>query len=414
MTSVSCFQGSGGYSTTKGFDTIVQKSETAIASFDITGAVEVYLDVRTINNLIGIQKDISNINVTSTSNYYDNTNDILLQDSLVISADMFIAGLNNNIVATANSQNVKSVGILKTMYSDFSQYVAMYFGLPTVVPSNKDGQGIAKGLATLYTNDYDFNPNNGLFDGQAFLDILTDISANPTNAFQKKLSGNIELTNITAALRNAVTANPFKNRTRFTGTTASDPYDRANYGTTDGFLDGDVIYIAGGPQPPPTSNGTVPGVPGTGYYGNGLSDGIVFTLNLSVDPSAVAGNTTGLDSITRGIGAPLVIRLRNVSACFSTATFGTVTNNSITINLVGTYNSIVVQRSSSVGGTTQSTVYTPFTAGQLLTNATTGIVTYTDSTVLPYTNYAYFITPVDINGNKGITPLVPLMTTTTA
>ena len=38
-------------------------------------------------------------------------------------------------------------------------------------------------------------------------------------------------------------ANPFNNRNPSTGTTASDPYDRSNYGVTDGFLENDLFFI---------------------------------------------------------------------------------------------------------------------------------------------------------------------------
>jgi len=400
MTSVSCFQGSGGYSTTKGFDTIVQKSETSIASFDITGAVEVYYDVRTINNLIGIQKDISNINVTSY-NYYDNENDILLNDNFVISADMFVKGLNNSLVATKNVENILSVGSLNSMYSDFAQYIAIYFGLPSITSNDPNGQGIAKGLATLYENDYDFNPNNGIFDGEAFLDILNAVPVNLTNASQKKLAGNIELLNITSSLRNAVTANPFGNRTRDTGITASDVTDRSNYGTSDGFFEGDVIYIAGGPK---AAEGILPS---SGYYGNGTNDGIVFSLNLAIDPNAVIGNVNPVNLITRSVGAPLVIRLKNMSACVLTTVLGNITINSISISITGIYESILIKRSYSSGGSLQSTVYTDYNLGVLSDG------NYLDSNLLSYYNYSYSFTPIDANGYSGVTQIISATTSST-
>jgi hypothetical protein len=400
MSSISCFQGSGGYSTTKGFDTIVQKDETSIASFDITGAVEVYYDVRTINNLIGIQKDISNIDVTS-SNYYDNENDILLNDNFVISADMFVKGLNNSLVPTKNVENVLSVGSLSSMYSDFAQYIALYFGLPSITSNDADGQGIAKGLATLYGNDYNFNPNNGIFDGRALLDILNAVPVNSTNASQRELTGNIELVNITSSLRNAVTTNPFGNRTRDTGVTASDETNRSNYGTSDGFFEGDVIYIAGGPK---AADGALPS---SGYYGNGYNDGILFSLNLAVDPNvrAVNGDVDPVNLITRSVGAPLVIHLKNMSACVLKTVLGNITTNSISISITGIYESIVIKRSYSSGGNQQSTVYTDYDLG-VLSNG----YNYLDSDLQSYYNYSYTFTPIDANGYSGITQIVSATT----
>jgi hypothetical protein len=92
-----------------------------------------------------------------------------------------------------------------------------------------------------------------------------------------------------------VTSNPFGNRDRVLGQTASDVLDRTNYGVSDGFFEGDVIYISGGPLPP---TGTAAS---TGYYGNGTIDGIVLTLKLIIDPKTSNANVNGTDVITRSL-----------------------------------------------------------------------------------------------------------------
>jgi hypothetical protein len=379
-----CFTATGGFSTVQGFDTIVQRTETPIALIDFTGALEVYFDVRTFNNLIGIQKDVSNINVI-TSGYFDNTNDILLQDSLSIPATAFVSGLNSK------ASNVASVGRYSTFYSDFAQYIANYFSLPTPT-SNPTGQGLPHGFATLYSNEYDFYPNNGVFDGQAFIDILKPSPVDAYGAYVSPLSGTIELTGITSALRNAVTANPFNNRNRTTGTTASDVLDRTNYGVSDGFFAGDVIYISGGPLPPTGTTAT------TGYYGNGTVDGISLTLKLIIDPKTPNANVSGLDVVTRNQGAPLVIRLANLSTCVLSATLSTITTTSILILITGTYSSFIVTR--SVAGAA-AVVYTAVTlSGQ----------NYQDTGLTTYTQYIYVFTPVDANGNSGVPQTITVTT----
>jgi hypothetical protein len=371
-----CFTATGGFSTVQGFDTIVQRTETPIALIDFTGAVEVYFDVRTFNNLIGIQKDVSNINVI-TYNYFDNVNDILLQDSLSISAATFVSGLNKK------SSNVVSVGRYSTFYSDFALYIAKYFSLPYPI-SGPTSQGVPHGLATLYSNEYNFNPNGGVFDAQAFIDILKPASVDAYGAYVSPLSGTIELLGITSALRNAVTANPFNNRNRTTGATASDVLDRTNYGVSDGFFAGDVIYISGGPKP-------VTGVtPASGSYGDGTIDGISLTLKLIIDPKTPNANVNGLDVVTRNLGAPLVIRLANLSACVLGATLSTITTTSILILITGTYSSFTVTR--SVAGAAAYVYNSVVLSGQ----------NYQDTGLTPYTQYTYVFTPIDANANLGV------------
>lgn len=379
-----CFAASGGFSTSKGFDTAIQRTETPIKLIDFTGAVEVYFDVRIFNNLIGIQKDVSNISII-TNSYFDSVNDILLKDSLSIPAAAFVSGLNNK------ASNIVSVGKYSFFYQDFAQYVASYFSLPTP-SSNPVGQGTPHGFATLYSNDYDFYPNNGLFDGQAFIDILKPSALDSYGAYISPLAGTIELTGITSALRNAVTSNPFGNRDRVSGQTASDALDRSNYGVSDGFFAGDVIYISGGPLPIAGATAS------TGSYGNGTIDGISLSLKLIIDPKTPNANVAGLDVITRTLGAPLVIRLANLSSCVLTSSLSTITTTSILISVSGTYASFLVTRSVADA---VAVAYTSVVLNGL---------NYLDTGLTPYTQYTYVFTPVDAIGNSGV-PQTILATT---
>jgi len=369
---VYCIQAAGGFSTTQQFDTIKRLSETIIGRYDVTGSVEVLMDVRLFNNKISIQKDASNLNLTvATSTFYSDVSNMLNTDSFTISASEFVYDLS----AAGGTAAVVSVGLLSTIYSDFSNYVATYFAMPAM-PTTSGGQNQNEyGFATLFTGEVGFNPNNGVFDASAFYNLVcggnggnpgTNQGVTPwgndtSGAGISTLSGAITVSNITQLLRNAVDANPFNNRNPSTGTTASDPYDRSNYGVTDGFLANDLFFIP--------SNGfqvTLKLAIDQEAYGNPLnnagsaflsgdatSNGATATANAytttTMDVSAVydasfAGNTvTNLGGqqqggspttttfvsqtsssttlIQRVLQAPLLIRLANLTTNTAAATY---------------------------------------------------------------------------------------------
>ena len=324
--------GTGGFTTTQGLDTIHRGTQTIIEQFDTTGAVEVLFDVRILNDIIGIQKDASNLNVISTG-FYDNSANLMVIDTVTVTAAQFLAGLNSTV------SNIISIGKYATLYSDFATYVAVYFGLSG--PTTTQG---SVGFDTLFSGEYDFNPHNSnVFDASAFMTIISgsgDISTG--GAYVDDLSGSIVISNITKLLRNAVDANPFGNRD-VSGTIgyASDTSHRLNYGVTDGFFANDLIFIP--------------------------DAGITITLNLAVDtegyplplnnigPSNEASSTVGplqdasynsnttltstftqtststVNLIKRTSKAPLLLRLSNLSHVAIILSIGTVSNTSITI-----------------------------------------------------------------------------------
>ena len=316
---VYALQGSGGFSTTQGFATVHRLVETLISKYDVTGAVEVLLDVRTFNQKLNIWKDSSNIDISSVPVYYDSSNDLLLTDFVTLSAAEFIAGVSS-------AARVISVGKYTTLYSDFAQYVAAYFGL-----SGPNTTATAVGVATLFSSEYNLNPNGGLFDAAAFYNIISSINPVPTpdasGAYIKSLTGSITINNITKLLRNAVDANPFGNRDPSAGTTAGDPSHRANYGVSDGFYANDLLFI-------PSDGITITlnlvidseGFPlplnnmGPSFAsGTGSSQNAAFAASLPGIPTppitstftSTSNTTTTL--ITRTLAAPLLIRLQNLS-----------------------------------------------------------------------------------------------------
>jgi hypothetical protein len=334
------FAGEGGYTTEQGLDTIHRGTQTIIEQFDITGAVEVLFDVRIFNDIIGIQKDASNINVLTTG-FYDSSTNMMILDEVEVTAVQFLAGLNSTV------SNIVSIGKYDTLYSDFASYVAVYFGLSSESPYT------SLGFSTLFSGEYDFSPyNNGLFDASAFMAIISgsgDIS--PGGAFVDDLSGSIVISNITQLLRNAVDANPFGNRD-VSGAVgyASDTNHRLNYGVTDGFFADDLIFIPDAGititlklavdtegYPLPLNNigpsneaiSTVGPVQDASYNSNTTTTTLTSTFTQQSIFTQTSTSTVNL--ITRTTKAPLLIRLSNLSHVAIILSIGTVSNTSITI-----------------------------------------------------------------------------------
>jgi hypothetical protein len=388
--SKACFQGSGGYSTTKGLATISQLSDKAVSTIDISGSVQINFDVRYFNYLIGISKDISNIVVTST--VYDSSNDVFPTNSISISADDFVAGVTNTGINAKNS-NILSVGKYNTFYSSFGSYVANYFNLP--VPDNLNStneQGISTGLATLYSGEYNFYPNDGVFDNSALLDMLTKPAVDaaleaenyaPVGASYSGLSGSISLSQITEALRFAVVSNCFGNRSNGFATdnygdssynTASESVNQhTNYGVSDGFIAGDIITIGSnaGNIENTIENTTV------------TTGGINLNVELKIDPTYGSGQDEIL--IRRSLGGLLTIHLVNASQ-----TTLSVQQSGSNLELTGDFIYYDVQTS----------LYDDYgfsTAVQFTRTAPNEI--YTPSNTEPV-NFFKFV-PIDVNGYKG-------------
>jgi len=215
--------GQGGYTMEQGFDTIKLAIENPITQYDITQAVQVLFDVRTFNRKLGVLKDENNINITETS--YNPSLDRYPVDTITLTADEFVAGMT--------AGQVLSVGTYSSMYNDFNYYVNTYFGY-------------AGGFASLFSYNTSYNYNNGVFDADSFMNLITEHLVDPSGAYVSKLTGTITIYNVNNLIRYAVDSNVFGNRNPVTGETASDVSNRANYGLEDGFLDGDLILIPTG------------------------------------------------------------------------------------------------------------------------------------------------------------------------
>jgi hypothetical protein len=232
------YPGTGGFSTTQTFETIQRLPETQINIFDTTGSVQVVLPVGIFNAKLGLLKTARDSTggflydaTDSCGNYYDNVNNVLTTDTITLTANEFT--LNLPSVAS-----IISVGKLSTIYTDFANYVAAYFNLANPVSNST-------GFATLFQQDYHFNPNGGVFDASALYQVIkgNGVIDSTNHSGITTLGGSVTVSNITKLLRYAVDTNAFGNRDPSNGTTAIDPSNAANYGVSDGFLAGDVIFV---------------------------------------------------------------------------------------------------------------------------------------------------------------------------
>jgi len=219
---VYAFYAQGGYTIDQCFNTIKLIPESKIYTYDVTNAVQVRFDVRTFNEKIGLFKDALNQYVLLSSfdpvrdafttwtvnqapgwpsNPTQNVANFPILDSITITADEFVRGLDTN--------SVISVGTYATLYSDFNNYVNTYFGY-------------SGGFSSLFSGASEFNINNGVFDASAFINIINPYyTASGENV--KPLTGSITIPNINSLLKYAINTNVFNNRSPIRDLSSSDP-----------------------------------------------------------------------------------------------------------------------------------------------------------------------------------------------
>jgi hypothetical protein len=202
--SVYVLPATGGFTMERGFDDIKLAEQLAPSHIDVTNAVQIKLDVATFNTKL----DLSS---------FDTTTDAFGVDEVSLSAVELTAGL------TAASQ-VTSVGKYATLYSDFTAYVAAYFGF--------NG-----GFESLFTAASEFAiDTNNEFTAQSFINLLTASAQDPSGRYINALAGSITVANISKLLKYSVDANVFGNR---------DPATK-DWGVVDGFQAGDLIWVPEG------------------------------------------------------------------------------------------------------------------------------------------------------------------------
>lgn len=177
--------------------------------YDLTNTLQIDYDVRIFNEKIGIYKDLSNANIIDSTNSIISDN--LTSGNIVLSANDFL----NNISAS----QITSMGKYSTIYSDFIRKTNTYFGY---------ADGFARIFDASGTADVSFNT----FSAQDLLPILKQrhIDGSGNNVY--KLSGTVNLYQLTNILVFMAFNNPFSNR-----------IGKTQY---DGFFAGDRILVETG------------------------------------------------------------------------------------------------------------------------------------------------------------------------
>jgi hypothetical protein len=292
------FTASGGFFMQQGFQTISQLTEASFNSYDMTNAVQVLFDVSRFNSKLGITKDASNSVITSTS--YNETTETFPNDSITISSTDFKTGISS-------PSKIVSVGKYSTLFSDFINYIHMYFGY-------------AGGFASIFNSGTTYDICGGVFNADSLYKLINQSSANSGNGvYVSDLSGSITISNINQLLRYAVDGNIFGNRDPSGNNgsrKASDPSFNYNYGVGDGFMAGDLIFVPNGTQI--TLNLNIAAEAYLPINNIGASSSSLATLNTNQQNtyrsdgfSGTETTTASLTNINRVVTAPLLIRLAN-------------------------------------------------------------------------------------------------------
>jgi len=293
------FTATGGFEMEQGFETITQLIEASFNSYDMTNAVQVIFDVKTFNTKLGITKDADNSAITATS--YDEESDAFPTDSITIDASEFKAGI-------PSSSRIVSVGKYSTLFSDFINYIHMYFGY-------------AGGFASIFNSGTTYDICGGVFNADSLYKLINQSAADSGNGiYVNDLSGSITISNINQLLRYAVDGNIFSNRDP-TGANnesndASDPSFNYNYGVGDGFMAGDLIFVPSGTKI--TLNLNIAAEAYLPINNIGPSSSYLETLRAAQQSSYqyngyyTETTNASLTNINRVVTAPLLIRLANL------------------------------------------------------------------------------------------------------
>ena len=310
--SVFAFDASGGFVMEQGFRTVDALPDSSFNEFDVTNALQIVLDVSYLNGLLNLVKDYTTGAIITTS-YTAETQEFDVSSITITAADFK--------VQLPHYGRIIGVGAYANMYTNFENYVKQYFGYAGGFASLFDQT--TSSLFDLSSNDF-INIHNLLVpispDTSGFTDISGDFDEISGN-YIKDLSGNIAINNITKLLRYAVDTNIFGNRN--VGTSADPSGNPLNFGVGDGFMAGDLIYVAAGTQitldldiqselstitynnPNTSTASTFSGIDTT----TTSADSAITTMVVLGDYSSVSSITR--KNINRVLKAPLLIRLVN-------------------------------------------------------------------------------------------------------
>lgn len=226
------FTASGGLVLEQGFTTIETLADVSggVVNFDMTQVPQILISADVFNAALGKPTPAST--VADPSGYFDETTQqyTVAGNKITITA----ADIVTDMTATGASA-VTHLGQLTNIYTSFENYVQTYFGY-------------FGGFASLFDNASQFDITND-FTTSELHSLMTSPSADVNGAEIKSMTGSIEISNVTEAIRFAVDSNVFGNRgPNLASTGDADPATdaSANFGLADGFLPGDLIHLKDG------------------------------------------------------------------------------------------------------------------------------------------------------------------------
>lgn len=226
------FTASGGLVLEQGFTTIETLADVSggVVNFDMTNVPQILISADVFNAALGKPTPAST--VADPSGYFDETTQqyTVAGNKITITA----ADIVTDLTATGASA-VTHLGQLTNIYTSFETYVQTYFGY-------------FGGFASLFDNASQFDITND-FTTSELHSLMTSPSADVNGAEIKSMTGSIEISNVTEAIRFAVDSNVFGNRgPNLASTGDADPATdaSANFGLADGFLPGDLIHLKDG------------------------------------------------------------------------------------------------------------------------------------------------------------------------
>lgn len=203
----------GGFSLKQNFQEVrMMPSNKLVPAYDLSNALQISLGVRILNDKIGITKDESNNVVLDAE--FDASGIHLATDNLTIST--------TNLTECVGVDNIISMGRMSSLYSDFSDTVYKYFGLP-------------HGFGNIFSHYQATNINGGTFDASSLIHVLNGNSFDVSGSFISDISGSATVSDLNNVLRFVIDNNIYNNR---------DPSD--NIGLGHGFIGGDLIYVPDG------------------------------------------------------------------------------------------------------------------------------------------------------------------------
>lgn len=212
---VYAYGASGEFVMEQGLQNIIISPVENINKYDVTEALQIELDVRLMNQKIGLIKNTDNSVIIDSS--YNASLGSFPIDNVIFSSTEFVLGVS--------PERIMSLGKYNTLYSDFQNFLLNYFGYP-------------QGFDSLFTIQSRIDFNNGIFDRDSFMNLLRAKVINASGEYVNAITGELRVKHINALLRFANAYNPFNNRTKQTNAIKID--------ISNGFLENDLLFAPTG------------------------------------------------------------------------------------------------------------------------------------------------------------------------